>query len=164
MAEEYRIIKDFESYSVSNIGNIRNNKTGKILKLKNCHGYKTVNIYGKFPRVHRLVGIAFIPNIDNKPYIDHIDNDKTNNNVYNLRWVDCNQSVYNRQTPKSSSSGITGVSFYKNKNKWRAQIKHNYKYIHLGYFDKKEDAIKIRQLKANELFGEYVHKSEKIIN
>ena len=121
MAEEYRIIKDFENYSVSNIGNVRNNKTGKILKLKNSHGYRTVNIYGKFPRVHRLVGIAFIPNIDNKPYVDHIDNDKTNNNFI------CDQSVYSRQAPKSSSSGITGVSFYKHKNKWRAQIKHNYK-------------------------------------
>ena len=80
------------NYSVSNLGRIRNDKTNHIIKPdKEEKGYcrLSVKIGGKrkhFP-IHRLVAIAFIPNPNNKAQVDHIDNDKTNNCVDNLRWV-----------------------------------------------------------------------------
>lgn len=88
--EEWRKIKGFENYSVSNTGNIRNDKTGRILKqIISTSGYKqTMMGHKTVPQyVHRLVAMAFIPNPDNKPQVDHIDGDKINNVVENLRWV-----------------------------------------------------------------------------
>ncbi len=69
--EEYKLIKNFESYSVSNLGNVKNNNTNKILKQNNSNGYKRVSLNGKYLRVHRLVAEAFIPNPENKPCVDH---------------------------------------------------------------------------------------------
>ena len=67
MEETFRIIKGFENYSVSNLGNVMNNKTGKILKPGlNDHGYYNVNLYKDIipfsKRIHKLVGETFIPN------------------------------------------------------------------------------------------------------
>ena len=65
MQEEFRVIKDFENYSVSNLGNVRNNKTNIILKpYINSHKYCSVSIFDngkkkKNIRIHRLVGNAF---------------------------------------------------------------------------------------------------------
>jgi hypothetical protein len=86
-----------KNYFISNLGNVKSNKckSGKyfgekyerLLKpsLKKT-GYMEVFI-GKSVLVHRLVAIHFIDNPENKPCVDHIDFDKTNNNVSNLRWV-----------------------------------------------------------------------------
>jgi hypothetical protein len=111
-----------------------------------------------------LVGNAFIPNPQNKPQIDHINNDKTNNNVNNLRWVTQQQNQFNMGLSKSNRSGIKGVSFDKRENKWRARITIDNKDIHLGYFNNIEDAIKKRQEKALELFGEFTNTIELEIN
>ena len=84
--EEFRVIKDFENYEVSNFGRVRNVKTGKILKPYCIRGYCYVDFHNKKTRaVHRLVSFAFISNPNDKPIIDHIDNNPSNNNVCNLR-------------------------------------------------------------------------------
>ena len=61
-----------------------------------------------------------------------------------------------------NTSGTKGVDFDKFSNKWRAAITLNGKYYNLGRFENKEDAIKARVKKANELFGEFVNECEKI--
>ena len=85
--EEFKLIKGFENYSVSNLGNVKNNKTNRILKQDNNKGYKLVKFNGKNKRVHRLIAEAFIPNPDNKPCIDHINNIRNDNRIENLRWA-----------------------------------------------------------------------------
>ena len=81
-------------YEISNNGNVRNKKTGRILKQSpNKHGYARVsfsNGLGKNPKIvfpHREVAILFIPNPDNKPEVNHKDGDKMNPSMENLEWV-----------------------------------------------------------------------------
>ena len=167
--EEYKIIKDFENYSVSNLGRLRNNKTDKILKPQlNTHGYYFVtlcsdgNKYKKL--IHKLVGELFIPNPLNKSCIDHKNNIKLDNNVNNLHWATNRENNMNQKLSSNNSSHYKGVTFYKPMNKWRAQIMINGKMKHLGLFDKIEDAVNCRVKKAQELFGEYINSCEKEIN
>lgn len=103
--EEWKPIVGYEGYAVSNLGNVKSvertckrrndgsmrrvkEKIKKPTKLKN--GYYSVQLYNdgarKIQYIHRLVAEAFIPNPDNLPWINHKDEDKTNNNVSNLEW------------------------------------------------------------------------------
>lgn len=79
------------NYSVSENGEVKNDITEKLLSLRTQQGYKhvTLAIDGKAKsfRVHRLVAFAFIPNPENKPYVNHIDCNRSNNSVTNLEWV-----------------------------------------------------------------------------
>jgi hypothetical protein len=88
-AEEWKFIQDYENYEVSNLGNVRNKKTGRILKSYDKGGYAVVGLsktIGKIFQVHRLVCQAFILNPENKPQVNHIDKNGLNNNVKNLEW------------------------------------------------------------------------------
>jgi hypothetical protein len=168
MVEQYKIIKDFENYSVSNFGRVRNNATDKILKPGKSNGYykhnlyKDGNMYTK--KIHKLVAEAFITNPSNKKCIDHIDNNRLNNNVSNLRWVSQQENCMNQKLSTNNTSNYKGVSFDKHYKKWRARIQINGKEKHLGYFDNIEDAVNARVKKAKELYGEYINSCEKEIN
>lgn len=99
MSEEWKPVVGYEGlYEVSNMGNVRLLRSGKIAKLstksRSCGGYRVLTLIRylngvrqvKTAHVHRLVAEAFIPNPDNKPCIDHINTDPTDNRVSNLRW------------------------------------------------------------------------------
>lgn len=109
MIEIWKDIKGYEGlYQVSNLGRVKSmaretpftNRWGQritrtkkefIMKDKTtCNGYKGICLRNngmKWIGIHRLVAIAFIPNPENKPEVDHIDGNKKNNCVDNLRWV-----------------------------------------------------------------------------
>ena len=97
--EEWKKVAGFDNYSVSNLGKVRNDKTGRILKQKTeKDGYFEVNLYRetqrKTFRVHRLVALAFIPQLDkNRNEVDHIDYNKKNNRVDNLRWLTTQENL-----------------------------------------------------------------------
>jgi hypothetical protein len=166
--EIYKIITDYPNYSVSNLGNVKNNKTGRILKTRVHKGYLVINLYNnnvmKHKPIHRLVGNAFIQNPQNKLCIDHVDTDTTNNNVNNLRWATIAENSQNRSISSNNTSGTTGVHYNKASNKWYANIKFNGKSQHIGSYNTKEDAVTARLAKANLLYGAFVHHSQKIRN
>ena len=169
MAEEFRIIKDFPNYEVSNFGNVKNNKTGKILKpIIDSLGYYKVSLYkdGNLcnKKIHKLVGEYFIANPYNKQCVDHVNNDRLNNNVNNLRWVTFQENSMNAKLSSRNTSNYKGISYDKRANRWRARIHINGKEKHLGRFDNIEDAVNARVKKAKEVFGEYINKCEKEIN
>ncbi|MFA5397372.1 MAG: HNH endonuclease [Methanogenium sp.] len=86
MKEKWMIVENFEDYAVSSMGNVKNIKNGKILK-QNINGdYNYVQLKKRNFRVHRLVALMFIPNNYNKPYVNHLDGNKSNNIVENLEW------------------------------------------------------------------------------
>ena len=90
--DEFKPIKDYETYCINQSGEVKCLRTGNILPQFDSHGYKRLNLrnpdgYSCF-LVHRLVAITFIENPDEYKEVDHIDRDKSNNNVNNLRWAD----------------------------------------------------------------------------
>lgn len=89
--EEWRVIKEYPNYSVSNFGNVKNNITQKILKLCKKGGYYNISLTNetgkKTFKVHRLVALSFIENPENKSDVNHEDKNKLNNNISNLTWM-----------------------------------------------------------------------------
>ena len=95
--------------------------------------YLSKNSNSETIRVHRLVAKTFIYNLQNKSQVDHINNDKQDNNVNNLRWVANQENQFNQSLSKPNSSDSKEIYF--EQNKWRAQITHNSKRIHIGCYD-----------------------------
>jgi hypothetical protein len=164
--EIWREIDDYDYYSVSNFGRIKNNKTRRILKQgKDAYGYYKVNLSkdGVIKRifVHRLLANAFIFNPENKSCVDHIDNNRSNNKINNLRWATKRENNQNAQLSKCNTSGVKGVYFNKRAKKWQAQIMIDGILIYLGYFDSIEDAKQVRIKRVNEAFGVFTNLCEK---
>lgn len=96
--EEFKPIKDYEHYYISNCGRVLNTKSGKMLNMyDNGHGYLFVRLCKngeyKTKRVHRLVAQAFIENPDNLDTVDHINGIKTDNRAENLQWLSNSDNV-----------------------------------------------------------------------
>nr|DAM31992.1 MAG TPA: homing endonuclease [Caudoviricetes sp.] len=84
--EMWKQIPELPGYSVSNKGQVRKDSTGQIMVLSKNGGYCRITIS---KHVHRLVADAFLekPDDNTKCWVDHIDGNRSNNNVENLRWV-----------------------------------------------------------------------------
>ena len=165
--EEYKTIEGFINYEVSNYGNVRNIKTKRVLKPNlEKGGYQYVNLYMNkiitLKKNHRLVAETFLDNPQDKKCVDHIDNNKLNNHLINLRYATISENNQNSTISSRNTSGHKGISFHKGNNKWCARITIDGIQINLGYFENKEDAINIRISKANQLFGNYTNACEKI--
>jgi len=99
--EEWRKIEGFSDYTVSNLGRVCSTKREQAIILKtrkNNYGYLLVDLYSKNKKhhtvtIHRLVALAFIPNTENKSEVNHINGDKTDNNINNLEWVTASENM-----------------------------------------------------------------------
>jgi hypothetical protein len=116
--EIWKQINNLDNYEISNIGNIRNIKTNKILKQKLQQGYCCITLppLKKGYKVHRLVGLAFISNPNNKPQIHHKNHVRNDNRVENLEWVTAGENVRNQPSCKKKIPYDFLLDFY-NKHK-----------------------------------------------
>lgn len=112
--EIWKEIKGYEGlYEVSSEGRVRRLIKGNYLTFKNSNGYQRVGLCihskQKWFLVHRLVAQTFIPNPDEKPEVDHINCDRCDNRVENLRWVTAKENNNNPITRKNKSDCKVGI-------------------------------------------------------
>lgn len=134
--EDFEIVKDFTWFEYN--GYIATNN------------YKLPD-YPKLLKLHRIV----MKEKDSTKFIDHINHNKLDNRKQNLRVTTCSQNLMNHKVFKNNTSGVSGVCFLNNKNKWKVRITVNYKVINIGSFDNYEDAVIARKQAEEKYFGEY---------
>lgn len=105
--EDWSIIQEFPNYNISRDGVVRNNKTGHILKshINKQVGYLQIRLTrdgGKHCYIHRLLALAYIPNPENKEFVDHINRDRLDNRLENLRWATRSENNYNTSLRKDN--------------------------------------------------------------
>jgi len=91
-------IKDYEDYLIDEYGNIYSNKLNRFITQNISNkGYHRVTLnqskYKRQYQLHRLVAESFMSNLENKPQVNHIDGNKSNNHISNLEWVTCSENV-----------------------------------------------------------------------
>lgn len=179
------IFKQFiKSYSISNHGRVRNDKTGKILKAqqrRKNQQHLSVLIQGKNYDISRLVGEKFIENPNNYPIIRHLDGNPLNNYFKNLKWGTQQENMYdaiNHKTHPSLTSKKSIDSQFKNgpantrknrktdlplgvykssKNTFYAKLTVDKKIIYLGTFKTIEEAKNAVKIKYFTLYGVYIN-------
>jgi hypothetical protein len=132
-------------YEVSDFGNVKNVKTGRILKPStNKNGYCQICLFNKCNKtcyVHRLVLLAFLP-IEEVKEVNHKNHIKTDNRLEKFEWCKHSENNRFRQKREGTSSQYIGVCWHKSRNKWLSSCQINGKKIHLGNFDDEHDAGK----------------------
>lgn len=104
--------------------------------------------------LHRL-----IMDCNDKNFIvDHINHNTSDNRKSNLRIVTKQQNAMNQSLRTNNISGVTGIHFVKEQQKWWARIKHNNKTINLGLYEDFSDAVKARKEAEDKYFGEYSYR------
>jgi hypothetical protein len=163
--EVWRSISGYINYQVSNIGRVRNTATGHIMTNQMSHkGYyrtrlskdKHITEY----EIHRLVAQEFVPkpNVEHKLVVDHIDRNKLNNQVSNLRYVSYSQNhVNSSKRSRITTSKYKGVSWDAKSKKWRAKLVKDRQDLYLGAYDNEVDAAKAYNERAIAEFGPHAY-------
>jgi len=138
-------------YAVDEHGSVWSFKWGNFRKLKpgiDRDGYHIVNLCKdgkqKTHKVHRLIAQAYLKDYSNDLQVDHINGDRINNKLENLRMVTQQKNQWNQTKAK-------GYTWNKNAGKWQAQIKVNGKVKNLGLFDTEQEAHDA-YLKAKQIY------------
>ena len=159
--EVWKDIPGFKNYQVSNLGNVKSlnyRKTGNtksLVKLINNKGRYSVNLYKKSKMyanqyISVLVAKAFLKHKPSggKIVVDHINNIKTNDNLYNLQVITQRE---NSTKDRKGLSKYAGVSWHKPSNKWQSNIRINGKYKYLGTYKSEQKASQAYQNELKKL-------------
>jgi len=107
-------------------------------------GYIRIKIDGEMYSAHRLAWL-YVYGEWPKHETDHINHDRQDNRIENLRSVTRHQNARNRTLRSDSTSGVVGVNWFKRNQKWGARIFKNGKFVFLGLFERFEDAVEARK-------------------
>lgn len=119
-------------------------------------GYIRILFRGSHYRTHRVAW--FLVKGEQPPDIlDHINNNKTDNRIENLREATQSQNSFNAKTRKDNTSGIKGVHWHKLNKRWVARVKINNKYIHIGNFTDLDEAEQAVKEARQQIHGEYAN-------
>jgi len=131
-------------------------KIGDKVGCLDSKGYIVLKLNNLPYKMHRIIWVYHYDTISSNLQIDHIDGNKTNNMIENLRLATNSQNKSNNKRAHcNSKSNILGVHWSKTKRKWVSQIRKNKKAIHLGCFVNQEDAIAARKAAELQYFGEF---------
>ena len=141
-------IQGYPNYLIYEDGKVFSKKSNMFLKPGlNSEGYYHIklceNSKVKNYRINRLVGIHYIPNPENKPQVDHINRDTSDNRICNLRWVTNLENCQNKGISKNNTTGIKNISYDKSKDIWRFNKNINGKRTQ-KWFKTKEEAIEFK--------------------
>ena len=143
-------IIDYPNYLIYRDGKVFSKYTNKFMK-EQTHkdGYKQIKLCkdgkSKLFLIHRLIGIHYLPNAENKETIDHINRNRSDNRVQNLQWATRKEQQENTGIRKeycinkNNTSGHKGICFHKSNKKWIFQKQGKNK-IH-KYFKTKIDCL-----------------------
>jgi hypothetical protein len=156
---EYKQITGYSRYGISESGEIKNLKTGKIRKPSlSTSGYLQITLLSdkgnrKIFAIHKLVAITYLGHepCGHQRVVDHIDNDPLNNNVSNLQIITPRENSSKDRWRNNHSSQYVGVTWFKPSQKWRARIKINNKKKHLGLFNSELEAAEAYQAALNNI-------------
>jgi len=146
-------IDGYNNYLIYEDGRVFSKKRNKFLKASpdNC-GYLRFNLYKDGKRktfmIHRLIALHYIPNPHNYEEVDHIDRNRQNNSIDNLRWVDRSMNQQNQGLFKTNKLGISNIC--QTDYGYRFKIVRNGK-KHQKRFKTLEDAIKYKEEYLNQL-------------
>ena len=146
-AEYLRSVLHYEPETGIFTWKVRTSRSVKVGDIAGCPGgggYPQIRVQRRLHQAHRLAWL-YVYGEWPEDQIDHINRIRTDNRISNLREVTNKQNNQNRSKPSNNTSGHPGVHWYKQRSKWQAQITHNQKQIHLGYFSILEEAISARK-------------------
>ena len=130
-------------------------KAGAFAGSLNSDGYVDIFFKNKLYKAHRLFWFLQTGHDPGILTIDHIDENKSNNKICNLRLATQAQQCYNIFKQRNNTTGHRGVSWLKREQKYSATITYNKKQIYLGRYKTFEQAVAARQAKELELFGQF---------
>ena len=159
-SEIWKSIDGFANYEVYPVSGESGMRRRNMLKPIASHGGNVKVILSKHGTatyfvIHRLVANEFIDNPSNKACVDHIDGDRTNNCVTNLRYATKSENGMNQKKHLSATSIYKGVYFDKRSSKWHARVRLSGVRTDLGYFDSEDEAAQAHNEAATRMFGEF---------
>ena len=140
------------------IDNGPKNWKGKTAGHLNSKGYIEIRFKGKTYQGHRIAYALGRNTLDVPSTLDHINCDKSDNRLKNLRAATAQENSYNKNKAVfHTTSDYKGVSWYKRLQKWQSQIRHNGKSKHLGMYTTEEEAHAAYCKAAAELHGDFAN-------
>ena len=121
----------------------------------NTNGHRQIGIDGERYMAHRLAWF-WIHGVWPTDQIDHINGDRDNNCISNLRPATQKQNMENQMLHCNNGSGFRGVSWHKANKKWTAYVNHNGKRLYLGIYQSVDDAIKVVKASRDMLFTHHL--------